>query len=209
MKSNFTSINVLIDASGSMARLTADTIGGFNQFLKSQKDVPGEAVLSLWTFSNTREVVHEFKNLTDVPDLNNDTYKITGATALLDSLAQSVDDTGKYLASLSEEDRPSKVIFLIITDGQENASRKFTKEQVKEMVTHQTEKYSWDFIFMGANIDSMAEGNAIGVAQNNTMNYAATPAGTKSLYSNIGESMSRYRLTADKTDFFSADKGGK
>jgi len=211
MKTNFTSINVLIDASGSMDHLATDTIEGFNAFLKTQKEVPGDAVLSLWTFDNNRKVVHEFMNLHDVPDLNKETYQIGGTTALLDAIGTSMNDIGAKLESMSEEDRPSKVIFLIITDAHANDSQKFHKAQVKDMVKHQTEKYNWDFvfIFMGANIDSIAEADAIGVTKGNTINYSATSVGTKAIYSDIGESMTRYRLNSNTESFFSPDNGGK
>jgi uncharacterized protein YegL len=209
MKDNFTSINVLIDASGSMRPLVKETIAGFNSFLKTQKDVVGEAVLNLWTFSNSRSTVYEFQKINDVPNLDETTYRIYGSTALLDALAMSIDDTGKHLASLKEEDRPSKVIFLVITDGEENASQEFSKEEVKAKVSHQTEKYNWEFIFMGANIDAIAEAESLGMATHNAINYRATPAGTSSIYNTLNESMTRYRSTVSNGQPFLGDKGGK
>jgi len=193
MKENFTSINVVIDRSGSMQHLATDTIGGFNQFLKDQKDVPGEAVLTLCTFSTDYSVVHDCLVLADVPELDKTSYKANGGTALLDALGTTINSVGAKLAAMEEDERPSKVIFLVITDGEENSSREFTKEQIKSMVEHQQDVYKWQFVFMGANIDSMAEGTSIGIAQNNTMDYEATSEGTIGLYTDVSHSLTRYR----------------
>jgi len=203
MKENFTSINVVIDRSGSMQHLTTDTIGGFNQFLKDQKDVPGEAVLTLCTFSTDYSLVHDCLALADVPELDKTSYKANGGTALLDALGTTINSVGAKLAAMEEDERPSKVIFLVITDGEENSSQEFTKEQIKSMVEHQQDVYKWQFVFMGANIDSMAEGTSLGIAQNNTMDYEATSKGTRGLYTDVSHSLTRYRTRGpSKSGFF-------
>lgn len=206
-KANFTSINVIIDESGSMGGLTTDTIGGFNQFLSEQKVVPGDAVLTLCTFNDDYRLVHEFSPLTGIPDLDGKTYRPGGSTALLDAMGTTINSVGSKLAGMPEDERPSKVIFLIITDGQENASKRFTRAQVKSMVEHQKDVYSWEFVFMGANIDSIAEGTALGITMQNTMDYDATPAGTRGLYQDVSKNLSSYRASrSSRANFFDNSK---
>lgn len=196
-KENFTSINVIIDKSGSMHHLKNDTIGGFNQFLSDQKLVPGEVVFTLCTFSTDHKFVHNFVKMENVPNLDDTSYVPNGNTALLDAVGKTIDQVGNKLSALPEEERPSKVLFLIITDGQENASREFTKEKVRSMITHQREVYNWEFVFMGANIDSFAEGASLGISKNHTFNFMPSAAGTKDLYRNISSSTTRYRSSGN------------
>jgi len=208
-KENFTSINVIIDQSGSMGHLTHDTIGSFNTFLKDQKDTPGEAVFTLCTFNTDYRLVHDFVKLGGVPDLDNKTYRPHGGTALLDAMGNTINSVGAKLAAMPEEERPSKVIFLIITDGHENSSHAFTREQVKAMVEHQRDVYSWEFVFMGANIDAIAEGASLGISMQNSMNYDASAAGTQDLYSTVSRSVSSYRGgTSKQVDFFNQTESG-
>ena len=202
-KENFTSINVIVDASGSMSHLTHDTIGNFNTFLKEQKEFPGEAVFTLCTFNTDYRLVHDFVKIAGVPDLDKDTYRPNGGTALLDAVGTTIDSVGRKLAALPEEERPSKVIFLIITDGHENSSHRYGAEQVKSMVEHQKDVYSWEFVFMGANIDAIAAGTGLGISMQNTLNYAPTAAGTHKLYRSISENMTSYRASnSSRADFF-------
>ena len=201
-KPNFTSINVIMDASGSMSHLRAETLAGFNKFLAEQKAVPGEATLTLCTFNTSCEFVYDCVPLQEISELSENSYNTVGGTALLDAVGQTTNKVGAKLASMNEEDRPSKVIVLIITDGFENCSREFSKSAIKEMISHQTDKYSWDFIFMGANMDAVAEGGEIGVTKGNSMTYSADSAGTFGLYNNVSESMTKYRSAAGHTPFF-------
>lgn len=223
-KENLTSINVILDGSGSMGHLVNDTIGGFNQFLQDQKDLPGEAMLSLTVFNSKCKTVHDNIPIGNVPALSKNEYKASGGTALLDAVGLSIDNLGNKLASLKEEDRPSKILFLIITDGEENSSSiptdvfvriqeemnrktaakighygtgslklKYPLERIKEMINHQTSKYNWDFVFMGANIDAFGEGNKLGVAAGSTLQYNASSAGVKSMYKSISQGTSKLR----------------
>jgi hypothetical protein len=194
-KPNFTSINVIMDASGSMSSLRSDTIGGFNSFIEEQKKAAGEAIVSLCTFNSSYHHVYENKSLNDVAPLTVEDYYPAGSTALLDCMGYTINSVGAQLAALKEEERPSKVIVLILTDGQENSSREFTKDQIKDMVTHQSEKYNWDFVFIGANMDAIEEGHGIGVA--NSFNYSATPEGTHNLYKSLSRSVTKYRMMPD------------
>lgn len=201
MKENFTSINVLIDSSGSMAHLTKDTIGGFNSFLVEQKAQPGTAMVTLCTFSTTVQPIHDCVDLQSVPNLTTDTYRAKGGTALLDTMGLSITKVGNKLAAMPEEERPSKVIFLIITDGEENSSKEYVLQTVKDMVSHQREKYNWEFVFIGANMDAISAGANLGVATNNSLNYEATMDGTKKLYQGLSKGISDYRMgTSNKFD---------
>jgi uncharacterized protein YegL len=202
-KQNFTSINVIIDASGSMQHLTHDTIGSFNSFLTEQKAFPGEAAFTLCTFNTDYRLVHDFKQISGVPELDATVYRAEGGTALLDAMGTTIDSVGRKLAAMSDDQRPDKVIFLIITDGHENSSHRYSPAQIKEMVEHQKDKYSWEFVFMGANIDAIAAGAGLGIDVRNTLNYAATSVGTKSLYSTVSASMNSYRSSnSSRADFF-------
>jgi uncharacterized protein YegL len=202
-KENFTSINVIIDASGSMQHLAHDTIGSFNGFLKDQKAFPGEAAFTLCTFNTAYRLVHDFVKINNVPDLDAITYVPNGGTALLDAMGTTIDQVGRKLATMPEDQRPSKVIFLIITDGEENSSHDYNPAQIKSMVEHQKDAYSWEFVFMGANIDAIAAGANLGISTQNTLNYAPTAGGTHKLYSTISESMTSYRgSNSSRVDFF-------
>ena len=203
-RENFTSLNVIIDASGSMSSLCNDTIGSFNTYLKDQKAFPGEASLTVVTFNDHVHVTHDFVKIASVNDLSTQTYSPSGNTALLDAMGITIDKVGQRLANMQEEDRPSKVLFLIITDGFENASFKYTKSQIKSMVEHQQQVYSWSFVFMGANIDAITAGTSLGISAANSKAYAATKGGTKSLYSSVSSNTTAYRSSGSSVsqDFF-------
>ena len=201
---NFTSLNVIIDASGSMSSLCNDTIGSFNTFLKDQKAFPGEAAFTVVTFNDYVNVSHDFVKIASVGDLSTQTYSPGGNTALLDAMGTTIDNVGRRLAAMPEEERPSKVLFLIITDGFENASRRYNTDQIKSMVEHQRQTYSWEFVFMGANIDAITAGTSLGIAASNSVAYAATKGGTKSLYSSVSSNTTAYRSSGSSVsqDFF-------
>jgi Mg-chelatase subunit ChlD len=192
-KENFTSINIIIDSSGSMSNLRMDTIGSFNSFLKDQKAFPGEVIFTLCTFSDDYRLVYDFENIHNVPDLSVDSYCPGGNTALLDAIGTTIDEVGRKLAAMPETERPSKVLFLIITDGQENASHRYAADQIKSMVEHQRSVYSWEFVFMGANIDAITSAVNLGISYQNSLNYSATKDGTHQLYATLSESTKRYR----------------
>lgn len=195
MKENLTEIVFLLDRSGSMLPLTNDTIGGYNSFVERQKNEPGEAKLTTVLFDDEYTLLHNGADIKTVEPLDSTTYFARGMTALYDALGKTINDVGHRLAGTPEEERPSKVIFVITTDGLENASREFTQSSVKEMITHQTEKYSWEFIFLGANIDSAQVGDTIGIANDRSFNYMATEAGVSALYSAVDAAVSDYRVT--------------
>jgi Mg-chelatase subunit ChlD len=200
---NLTSINIVLDRSGSMTPLTAETIAGFNKFLTEQKAVDGEATLTLATFASDYTLVHDFCELHSVAELTLGNYKTGGYTALLDALGRTIDATGARLASLPEEKRPAKVIFVVISDGQENYSRTFNREQVFEKITHQREKYNWEFVFLGCDQSQVSDAVKLGISASNSVAYVATGAGVSSAYTSISANTSSYRAgNAQQVNFF-------
>jgi hypothetical protein len=193
MKENLVDINVVLDRSGSMSCIAADTIGGFNEFLKTQQEADGEAFITLAQFDDIYEVVYSGKNIKEAPMLSSLTFKPRGSTALLDAIGKTINTTGERLANLNEDQRPEKIIFVILTDGGENASREFTNTQINDMIKHQTDVYSWDFIFIGANQDAIQVGATMGFNMGNSMTYAANSVGTTCAFTSMSEKMTLYR----------------
>ena len=196
-KENLTEIVCIIDKSGSMDSVRKDAIGGFNSFIDSQKKVPGDAVLSLILFDTAYEVCYEGKNIQEVLDLNDASYVPCGCTALLDAVGKAINSTGTRLSNMPEQDRPSKVIFVILTDGEENSSREFTKARINNMITHQKDIYKWEFIYLAANQDAIQEAYKIGIAASQSFTYAGTAQGTRHVYDVISGTVSNYRSTGD------------
>jgi len=164
MKKDLCEIAMVLDESGSMGSCKSDTIGGVNEFLKNQKRIKGEVNVTLVKFSDYYKVINDAVPLDQVVFLDDNNYTPSYSTALLDAVGKTINIMGKKLADKPEENRPEKLIFVIITDGKENASREFTRRQIFEMVSHQKQKYNWEFIFLGADID--AWGEEIGVSLN-------------------------------------------
>jgi len=206
MDHNLTEIVFILDRSGSMGGLENDTIGGFNGFVKKQAEV-GQTSLTTVLFDDRYEILHngvEAKHVT----LTDREYFTRGSTALLDAVGKTINDVGKRLNETAEESRPGKVIFVITTDGLENASREFNYDEVKRMITHQTEKYGWEFVFMGANIDVAKEGDKLGIKADQSFSYASTSIGLCEMYSKAdalccclrdGRSTKRKTKTTSKT----------
>ena len=187
----------IIDRSGSMGGLESDVIGGFNSFIEEQKKIKGEADVSLVLFDH--EYTKPFTNV-DIQHtklLNEDTYIPRGTTALLDAVGRTITDVGKELREMRELDRPEKVIVCIITDGHENSSSDYSRSQIKEMVEHQQNKYSWEFIFFGANMDAFAEGGSLGFKFDNISNYENTGVGNRNAYASMSCMVANYRTDAD------------
>lgn len=202
-KANYTSINIVLDRSGSMTKLATETLQGFNHFLSEQKKFEGEASLTVATFSSTYTLTHDFTPLKDVNDFTVEEYKTGGYTALLDAIGNTINATGAKLAAMPEEERPSKVIVVIVTDGAENYSRQFSRSQIFDMITHQREKYFWEFVFLGADQNSIQEAMSLGVTAMNAMQYSCDSIGVVSNYSTISANISSYRAgTAQQVNFF-------
>ncbi|WP_197901709.1 vWA domain-containing protein [Rhodocytophaga rosea] len=190
---NLTEIVCVLDRSGSMASIVDDAIGGFNTFLKSQQETPGEAIMSVVLFDNEYEMLYSGKPLSSIPPFNRDTFVPRGSTALYDAIGRTIHDVGVRLASLQESERPNKVLFVILTDGQENASQKYSSAQIQQMITEQRNVYSWEFIFLAANQDAFAVSESMGISKGNALNFAATPAGTQVMYEKMSKATSKYR----------------
>jgi uncharacterized protein YegL len=190
---NSTSIAIVLDRSGSMHSTKNDTIGGFNAFLTEQKKQEGEAVLTLATFANDYTIVYDCMPIADVPELTDAVYIPSGGTALLDAIARTINATETKIASMKQEERPSNVLLVIITDGEENASREFNHEKVMGMIKRQQEEQSWSVVYIGANQDAIQVGTSMGIARGNTMNYAANAAGTADLYASVSSNSAAYR----------------
>ncbi len=193
MKKDFTEIVFILDRSGSMAGLESDTIGGFNAMLRKQKTEPGEAVISTVLFDGETQVIHDRVPLDKVSELTDRDYYVRGCTALLDAVGGAVHHIGNVHKYAREEDIPEHTLFVITTDGLENASRKYTYDKVKAMIQRQKEKYGWEFIFMGANIDAAREAARFGISQDRAANYHADSQGTSVIYQAVSQAVSGVR----------------
>lgn len=191
---NATDIVIILDKSGSMLTIKDDVIGGFNSFLEEQKKQPGECNLTMALFDSTYEIRPSCP-ISDMKPLTDKTYTPGGWTALFDAVGRAVYETGKRLAALDESQRPDKVMVVVITDGHENASVEYKLAAVREMVEHQQTKYSWKFMFLGANIDSFAEAGQIGISC--AYNFRQTSEGTDSMYRGLSAACSSYRERGD------------
>ncbi|PGL72569.1 vWA domain-containing protein [Bacillus sp. AFS055030] len=193
MNGNKTEIVFLIDRSGSMAGLESDTIGGFNAFMKKQSSFNGETNVTTVLFDDQYEVLWDGCNAHEVK-LTDKEYFVRGTTALLDAIGKTIINVGNRLSLCNEVERPSKVIFVITTDGLENASVEFTYRKVKQLIDHQQEKYNWEFLFMGANIDVAKEASSLGISNENAYTFEASNEGIEKMYSVISEAVSEKRI---------------
>lgn len=169
MRNDLTDITLVVDRSGSMDSIKNDAQGGINEFIREQAQESGEALLTLMQFDTEYELVHNGINVADVPPYE---LKPRGMTALLDAVGRGINETGERLAAMPEDDRPGLVVFVIVTDGHENASEEFPRAQIRKMIKHQQEGYNWQFTFLAANQDAFAEGGSLGVDADGIANFA-------------------------------------
>ena len=193
MKKNLTELVFILDRSGSMAGLEQDTIGGFNAMIEKQRKEPGEAVISTVLFDNETEVIHDRSSLDKVPALTEKEYYVRGCTALLDAVGGAIHHIGNVHKYAREEDRPEKALFVITTDGMENASRRYTYDKVKAMIERQREKYGWEFLFLGANIYAAREAARFGIRADCAADYHADSIGTEAVYESVCEAVCQVR----------------
>ena len=193
MKKNLTELVFILDRSGSMAGLEADTIGGFNAMIEKQRGEPGEAVISTVLFDNETEVIYDRLPLDRVPALTEKEYYVRGCTALLDAVGGAIHHIGNVHKYAREEDRPEKPLFVITTDGLENASRRYTYDKVKAMIERQRETYGWEFLFLGANIDAAREAARFGIRADCAADYHADSIGTEAVYESVCEAVCQVR----------------
>lgn len=191
-----TELVFILDRSGSMAGLEKDTIGGFNSMLEKQRKEPGDAVVSTVLFDTRVEVIHDRVALADVPDLTDREYYVRGCTALLDAVGGAIHHIGNVHKYARREDVPEKTLFIITTDGMENASRRYTYEKVRRMIEHEKEKYGWEFLFLGANIDAAVEAKRFGIDESMAANYHCDEEGTALNYEVISEAITSVRACA-------------
>ena len=196
MKTNFTELVFILDRSGSMAGLESDTIGGFNSMLAKQQAEPGECRITTVLFDNQYETLHDRIDIKAVSPLTDKEYFVRGNTALLDAIGRTINKIGSVQKNTAEEYRADKVLFVITTDGMENASREFDYKKIKAMVKHQKSKYSWEFIFLGANIDAVDVANHFGVDRSRAQNYHNDSRGILLNYAVLSETISSYREAA-------------
>lgn len=198
MRKDLVDITLVIDKSGSMQKLVGDTIGGVNKLIADQRKVEGDANVSIVLFDTTTSFLCNGTPLKGVPELNEYNYKPSGNTSLLDAVGTAINATGGRLRAMPEHERPAKVVFVIVTDGEENSSRTFTKPQIKAMIEEQSGKYSWDFVYLGANVDAFHEASQIGIAGTLTANYGANKIGTYALYNTVSDKLGTLRSRAYK-----------
>ncbi len=179
MKKGLTEIVFILDRSGSMAGLEKDTIGGYNSMLERQKKEEGEAIISTVLFDDKAEVLHNRKDLFDVKAITDKDYYVRGCTALLDAVGSAIQHIGNVQKNTPADKRPEKTMFIITTDGMENASREYTYSKVKKMVEEKKKKYHWEFIFLGANIDAVEVAGRFGVSKNRAVRYECDSDGTR------------------------------
>ena len=178
-----------------MAALESDTIGGFNAMIEKQKKVDGKCYVSTILFDNKSEVLHDRVNLSDIKKMNDDDYTVRGCTALIDAIGGAIKHIGNIHKYARPEDVPEHTMFVITTDGMENASHKFSASEVKHMINRQKEKYGWEFLFIGANIDAVETVARFGIEKDRAVNYHADKKGTKVLYANVTEAVMQVRRT--------------
>ena len=196
MKKNLTELVFILDRSGSMSGLEADTIGGFNAMIEKQKKEAGEAFVSTVLFDNDVQVIHDRVPLDRIPALTEKEYFVRGCTALLDAVGGAIHHIGNVHKYAREEDRPEKTLFVITTDGLENASRRYTYEKVKSMIERQQQTYGWEFLFLGANIDAAREAARFGIRADCAADYHADSIGTEAVYASVSEAVCQVRRAA-------------
>ena len=196
MKKNLTELVFILDRSGSMAGLESDTIGGFNSMIARQLETPGETYVSTILFDNHPTVIHDRIPLKYVPKMTDREYRVQGCTALLDAIGEAIRHIANIHKYAQVEDVPEKTLFIITTDGMENASRRYSYERVREMIEHEKKKHGWEFLFLGANIDAVAEASRFGIDERCAVNYHCDSAGTALNYEVLGETISAVRNCA-------------
>lgn len=193
MKHNITEIVFILDRSGSMSGLEADTIGGFNAMIEKQKKAPGKALVSTILFDDTSEVIHDRVDVQHLKPMTDEDYTPRGCTALLDAIGQAIHHIGNIHKYARAEDVPEHTLFVITTDGMENASRRYDTQTIKQMIEHQKETYGWEFLFLGANMDAVETAGRYGINQDRTATFHADRQGTQLNYEVLSEAICAVR----------------
>lgn len=196
MKKGLTELVFILDRSGSMSGLESDTIGGFNSMLKKQKELDGECRITTVLFDNFYELLHDRIDIRAVNPMTEREYFVRGSTALLDAIGMTISKLAGVQKNTAEEYRAENVMFVIITDGAENASREYTAERVKAMIEHEKEKYGWEFIFLGANIDAVETAGRFGISADRAADYVPDAEGTALNFQVMSQAVSAFRQTS-------------
>ena len=189
MKKNLTEMVFILDRSGSMSGLEADTIGGFNSMIERQRKEPGEALVSTVLFANESTVIHDRVDIRKVEPMTDRQYHVGGCTALIDAIGQAIHHIGNVHKYAREEDVPEHTIFVITTDGMENASHRYSSDEVKRMVSRQKEKHGWEFLFLGANIDAVETAARFGISEDRAVRYHNDARGQQLNYESVSEAV--------------------
>ena len=201
MKNNVTELVFILDRSGSMAGFEADTIGGFNSTIEKQKKQDGKVYVSTVLFDNNSEVIHDRVDIDEIRPMTENEYQVGGCTALLDAIGGSIHHIGNIHKYARPEDVPEHTVFVITTDGMENASHRYSSQEIKSKIKRQTEKYGWEFIFLAANIDAVETAESIGIRRERAANYRQTKEGVGRSYYAMCEAITSVRMNcADKMD---------
>lgn len=192
-KKDLTDIICVIDKSGSMESIATDAIGGFNSFLEGQKAAPGEANMTIALFDTEYKLKVSGMKIREVRGFNRKNYVPGGCTALLDAVGRTIDEVGARLAKTPEQERPEKVIFAILTDGEENSSTDYTQKQIKEKIQHQSAVYQWQFIFLAANQDAFESAESIGISRDHAANFTADAEGVEVNFCMMNDAVASYR----------------
>lgn len=195
MKKNLTELVFILDKSGSMAGLERDTIGGFNAMLSKQKALDGECRITTVLFDNCCQLLHDRIDIRAVSPMTEKEYQVGGSTALLDAIGQTIHKLAGVQRNTAEEYRAGNVMFVIITDGEENASREYSPRKVRAMIQKEQEKYGWEFVFLGANIDAVETAGRFGIAPDRAADYVPDSAGTELNFQAMSETVACFRAT--------------
>ncbi len=195
MKNNTTELVFILDRSGSMSGLEKDTVGGFNSMIRKQKQEDGECYVSTVLFDNVSEVLHDRVKLAHIPEMTEKDYSPRGCTALIDAIGDAIRHIGNIHKYARPADVPEHTMFVITTDGAENASHRYTADEVKKAIERQKEKYGWEFLFIGANIDAVETASRYGIAPDRAVNYNADEKGTQVVYETLADAVCNVRAS--------------
>ena len=198
MKKNLTELVFILDRSGSMAGLENDTIGGFNAMIEKQKKADGDAYVSTVLFSNESTVIHDRVDVQKIAPMTASDYHVGGCTALLDAVGKAIHHIGNVHKYAREEDRPEKTVFVITTDGMENASHRYTADEIKAKIERQKSKYGWEFLFLGANIDAVETARRYGISEDRAVSYCSDEEGTRLNYEVVGDAVHAMRCAPNR-----------
>ena len=205
MKKNLTELVFILDRSGSMSGLERDTIGGFNAMIEKQKKQDGECIVSTVLFDDESRVIHDRVGLDKIKPMTEDDYFVGGCTALIDAIGGAIHHIGNVHKYARTEDVPENTIFIITTDGQENSSHRYSSDKVKQMIERQKDKYGWEFLFIGANIDAVETAKRYGIDRNRAVYYNADAQGTSVLYETVSKAVCNVRASKCMADDWSAE----